>query len=109
MNSEIKKLHQQLIGIHQNLAERVGKTSDQNEAEAILREMDEVNHRLMIAGRLLFKESTEKIEKHIGLVIDASADLAQAIKDNAKVKDLIKKVGKFLGFVDKALDAIKLL
>lgn len=109
MNSEIKKLHQRLIKSHQNLSKRLGKTKDPDEAEAILREMEELNFRVMMAGRLLFKETTAAIDRRIGTVIEASADLDQAIKEIEKVNDLVKAVGKFLTQADKVLDAVKLL
>lgn len=109
MNSEIKKLHAQLIANHQNLAKRLGKTKDQEEAEAILREMEELNFRVMMAGRALFAETTAALDRRIATVIDASADLDDSIKNIAKIKDLIKAVGKFLTLADKALDALKLL
>jgi hypothetical protein len=109
MNSEIKKLHDQLISMHQSLARRLGTTSDLDEAEAILREMEELNFRVMMAGRLLFKETTATIDDGIGSIIAASADVEKAIKSVARVKDLIKTVGQFLGVVDKTLDLIKQL
>ncbi|MFH1278967.1 MAG: hypothetical protein ABIK65_11400 [Candidatus Eisenbacteria bacterium] len=109
MNSEVKKLHKQLIEAHQGLAKRLGKTKDQEEAEDVLREMEELSFRVMMAGRLLFKETTANVDKRIGTVLDAGADLDQAIKDIEKVKDLVKAVGKFLAVVDKVFDAIKIL
>ena len=107
MNSEIGKLHQQLIATHMILAERLGRTIDPDEAEAILREMEELNFRVMMAGRLLFKETTAAIDKQLGTVIEAAADLDKAIGEIEKVKKLIMAVGKFLTLVDKVLDAIK--
>jgi pentatricopeptide repeat protein len=109
MNEEIKKLHGRLIANHRSLAKRLGKTKDHDEAEAILREMEELNFRVMMAGHLLFKETTEALDSQVAIIIDASADLDQAIKDIEKVKDLIKAIGKFLTLADKALDALKLL
>lgn len=109
MNSEILKLHQQLTELHRSLAKRLGKTTDANEAESILREMEEVNFRVMMAGRLLFKETTSAIDGRISTVIEAGTDLDRAIKEIEKVKGLVTAVGKFLSLVDKALDAIKLL
>ncbi|MCY1431114.1 hypothetical protein D9M71_470760 [compost metagenome] len=109
MNLEIKKLHQQLIETHQSLAKRLGNTSDPDEAEDILREMEELNFRLMMSGRLLFKRTTATIDRRIGTVIEASTDLDEAIKHIAQVKELVKAVGKFLTLVDRALDVIKLL
>ena len=80
MNKEIKKLHQQLIKTHKELSLRLGKTSDIDEADAILREMEEVNFRVMMAGRLLFKETTisfrcpDKLKHLRNMVNDTIAD-----------------------------------
>jgi hypothetical protein len=109
MNPEIKKLHQNLIQTHLNLAARLGETDDIEDALAILREMDEVNFRVMMAGKLLFQETTARIDQRIDGVLAASGDLDQSLKEIEKTKDLIKAVGKFLTLVDKVIDAIKVL
>ena len=102
MNTEIKKLHQQLIKTHKELSLHLGKTYDAGEADAILREMNEVNFRAMMAGRLIFKETTENIDKKIAAVMESGADLDQAIGSIDELKDLIKKVGQFLALAEKA-------
>ena len=62
-----------------------------------------------MAGRLLFKETTAKIENQIAKVLETGAELDKALAGIEKLKDLIKMVGQFLTLADKALDAIKLL
>jgi len=109
MNAEIKKLHQDLIKAHLKLAERLGETEAIEDAEAILREMEEINFRVMMAGKLLFKETTASIDQRIGTILEANKDLENAIQTTEKVKNLIKSVGKFLTLVDKVLDAIKVI
>jgi hypothetical protein len=108
VNSQVKELHQKLVKTHSNLAERLDKTDDLDEAEAILREMEEVNFRIMMAGRLLFKETTAAIDRRIGTVISAAADLDEAIASIQKWRDMIRTIGKFLTLADKVLDAIKM-
>jgi hypothetical protein len=109
VNPEIKRLHQRLINTHRNLSKRLGKTHDLDEAEAILREMEEVNFRVMMAGRLLFKETTAALDSRIETVISAAADLDETITSIEKCTEMIKAVGKFLAKADKVLDSIKLL
>lgn len=109
MNVEIKKLHGRLIANHRNLAKRLGRTRDPDDAEAVLRELDELNFRVMMAGRLLFKETTAAFDRQVARVVDASAELDQSIKEIEKAKELVKAVGKFLTLADKALDKLKLL
>jgi hypothetical protein len=107
VNSEIKKLHQELIKTHQSLSKRLGKTTNPDDAEAILREMEEVNFRVMMAGRLLFSETTEAMNKRIDGVADASAKLDESLARIEKIKEVVKAVGQFLALADKVLDAIK--
>lgn len=109
MNTQIKKLHRSLGKTVQELSERLGRTSDPDEAEAILREMEEVNFRVMMAGRLLFRMTTARIDQRIDDVVAASAQVDDTIKRIEKTKDLVKTVSKFLTTVDKVLDAIKVL
>ncbi|MEZ6242340.1 MAG: hypothetical protein R3B57_04785 [Phycisphaerales bacterium] len=109
MNPEIKKLHKSLIKTHQELSKRLGRTADPDEAEAILREMSEVNFRAMMAGQLLFKQTTIAVNEKIGAVLKASAAVDQSIRDLETIRDVVKGIGKFLTLVDKALDAAKLL
>lgn len=109
MNSHIKKLHKQLMKTHQQLSRRLGKVADLQEAEAILLEMEEVNFRVIVAGRLLFQQTTTQINTRIDEVLAAGAEVDAAIKDLERINDVIKGVGKFLTLVDKALDAAKLV
>jgi hypothetical protein len=109
VNSEIKKLHKQLMKTHQRLSRRLGQTTGADEAGLILREMEEVNFRGMMAGRLLFKETTAAIDAQIEKVLEAGAEIDTAIKEVEQIRDIVKGVGKFLTLVDKALDAAKLL
>jgi hypothetical protein len=108
MNESIHALHQQLITVHGKLADRLGVTTDREEAEALLREMEEVNFRVMMAGRLLFKQSTASIARQLEGIAEAIAALDEAIADIEKIKEVVRSIGRFLGLVDKALDAIKL-
>ena len=80
-----------------------------DDADAIVREMQEINFRVMISGSLLFKQTTAQIDDTLQGVIAASADLKTAIAQADKVRDIIKATSKFLGLVDKVLDRIKLL
>lgn len=108
-NANLKKLHTALGKTVQELSNRLGRTSDPEEAEAILREMEEVNFRVTMTGRLLFHKTTTRINQRIGDVVDASAQVKDSIKRIEKTKDVVKAVGNFLTTVDKILDGIKVL
>ena len=108
MNPGIKELHAQLVATHAQLSRRLGQTMDQDEAEAILREMEELNFRVMMAGRLLFKTTTARIDRRLDALVAAGAELARTIEAVEEVNDLVKAVGQFLGPVDRVLDRVKL-
>ena len=109
INNETKQLHDNLIAQHQALSERLSTVTSADDADAIVREMQEINFRVMISGSLLFKQTTAQIDDTLQSVVAASADLKTAIAQADKIRDLIKATSKFLGLVDKVLDRIKLL
>lgn len=109
VNTGIKALHDNLIAQHKALSDRLATTTTADDAEAIVREMQEVNFRVMMSGSLLFKQTTAAIDTQMQTVIDAGGDLDTAIARADKINDIIKATGKFLGLVDKVLDRIKLL
>ena len=109
INSQISELHKSIGLTGQSLSNRLGKTTDLGEAEDILREIEEVNFRTMMAGRLLFKRTTESLNKNIDDLIEANIKINEEIKTLEKTKDVIKTVGKFLGKVDSVLDKVKIL
>jgi len=108
MNSDINKLHKQLIKTHQKLSTQLGKTKNQEDAESIYNEMMEVHHRVGMAGRLLFKKFSAEIAKDTDPVVKACSELDESMKKIEKISDLIKDVAKALTKVDDVLDKLKL-
>ena len=108
VNTGIKALHDDLMAQHKALSDRLSVTTSADDAEAIVREMQEVNFRVMMSGSLLFKQTTAAIDTQLQSVVDASSGLEQAIAQADRIKDLIKATSRFLGLVDKVLDKIKL-
>jgi len=109
LNPDIRSLHQSLIQRHQTLSDLLGQATDIDDARAILGEMQEVSFRIAVAGNLLFKQTTGKIDDSIKSVLEASKAIDASLRQADKIRDVIKATSKFLGLVDKALDAIKLL
>ena len=109
MNEQIRKLHKRLGKTVQALSTRLGKATDPDEAEAILREMEEVNFRVMMAGRLLFRRTTARIDGQIDRILESADQVDDAIRSFEERKELIRATGKLLTLVDKALDAAKAL
>jgi hypothetical protein len=109
LNGDIRQLQQTLVKRHQSLSKLLGKTTNPTDAQAILLEMQEVNFRVMVAGNLLFKQTSAALDTRIEGVIEASADLDKSLKQLDKINDVIRATSQFLGLVDKVLDAIKLI
>jgi hypothetical protein len=109
INTQIWILHKSLGKTVQNLSKRLGNTSDPKEAEEILREIEEVNFRTMMAGRLLFKITTESINKRIDDLVGEISKVDDGIKTLEKTEEVVKSISKFLGTVDVVLDKVKLL
>jgi hypothetical protein len=109
MNGDIRKLQQTLVKRHQSLSKLLGTTTNPTDAQAILLEMQEVNFRIMVAGSLLFKQTSAALDTRIEGVIAASADLDKSLKQLDRINDIIRATSQFLGLVDKVLDAIKLV
>jgi hypothetical protein len=109
INTETRKLHEALIAQVQAMSEQLGNITDPDVAEALLREMQEVNFRVMIAGSLLFKQTTAAIDANIGGVVAANDSLKKSLDHLTRINDIVRATTKFLGLVDTVLDAIKLL
>jgi transketolase len=109
MNTNLQALQKALVLQHDALFARLSTATSVTEVNAISTEMDEVYLRIRVTTRLLFSQTTGAIDKQITDVVAVSAELQQSIKTITKLKDLIKKTGKFLGLVDKILDVVKLV
>lgn len=109
INTGVKGLHKALIAQQDALMERLGKVQSADEADALVREMHEINFRLMNCGSLLFKQTGAQIDTEVASVIASTSDLESAIATANKIAAVIKSVSKFLGAVDKVLGKIKLV
>ena len=107
MNESVRDLHKRLGKTVAELSKRLGTVTTTEEAEAILREMEEVNFRVTVAGRLLFAETTASLNERIDRVLGAADDVDAEIESLEKVRDVVRAVGSYLGTVDKVLDALK--
>lgn len=108
INTNLQTLQKALVLQHEALFARLSTATSVDEANAISTEMDEVYLRIRVTTRLLFRQTTMAIDKHIADIVAVSAELQQSIKTTTKLTDLIKKTSKFLGLVDKILDVVKL-
>ena len=109
MNEKTRALQARLIKTVQALSRRLGRTTDPEEAEAILQEMEAVNFRVVMAGRLLFRRTTDSLERRVDSILEEADELDQSIRQIDEIKRLARVVGSFLTLVDKALNAIRVL
>lgn len=106
-NPDLEALHGLLLATHQKLSDQLGDTTSIDAANAIVTEMREVLHRIDLVQSLLFTQQTKGIANSVAKVQDANKDLQAALSQVKTVTDVVKGIGKFLGFVDKAIDIAK--
>ena len=108
-NTDLNDLHDTLVALSSELAQQVGLAPDSATAQALVRELDEVNHRVTLVGNLLFAKQTTAITNAMNKVRAAQSDVDAAIKDINNLIALVKGVTAFLGLVDKVIDTAKLV
>ncbi len=108
-NPSIESTLTDLRNIHEDLWTRFNDSDDVEARVALHQEMLEVFHRMQIAQRLLFRQQTAALARRAQEVTVATKELHRQIKSLKKVTEVIGKISKFLGVVDKLLDAAKML
>lgn len=108
-NPDLVALQHDLSDVLDDLIEAQERAQTADAVRAIAREIAEVNHRITVAGQLLFKRQTAKITEAVQAIQEERATLDEAIADIEKVNAFIRTVSSFLGLVDKALDLAKLV
>lgn len=108
-NPDLVALQHDLSDVLDDLIDAQERAQTADAVRAIAREIAEVNHRITVAGQLLFKRQTEQITEAVLAIQEERAALDEAIADIEKVGAFIRTVSSFLGLVDKALDLAKLV
>lgn len=108
-NTNLQSLQQALVLQHRALLQRLSTTTYEKEANAISLEMDEIYLRIRVCTRLLFRQTTDAINQKVEEVVAVSAELRESIATIEKLTDVIKKISRFLGLVDKILDKVKVI
>lgn len=108
-NNQTKSLHDSLVLLHQKLSSRLDSAASADEADAIVREMQEISFRVMITGGLLFKKTSQQISNNLQEVVSATDQLKKDISQIKTLKEMVRSTSRLLGLVDKVLDKIKLL
>ena len=108
-NQDIRLVQTELVKRLRQLQAALDETNDFDTAQAIVREMQEVSHRIAIAGSLLFAAGAGQLAAKTDEVRKASTRAAQAIRDFKEITDITDAVTGFLGLVDEVLDLAKAL
>jgi cell fate (sporulation/competence/biofilm development) regulator YmcA (YheA/YmcA/DUF963 family) len=109
MNPDLQELFDTLESMAAKLSRQLGEAATIDEAQKILGQIMEVNHRQTRTGALLFTQKTSAIAKAMDKVRSQTNAANQAI---AKIDDLqkfLKTVSSFLALVDKVIDTADLV
>ncbi|MFA6045615.1 MAG: hypothetical protein WC718_11575 [Phycisphaerales bacterium] len=108
-NQSIRDIQSSLVKRFAQLQKLLDDATEINEAMAIFREMQEVNHRITLAGSLLFAQDTSALSDKAAGVAKASNQAAKAIRDAAEFRQALAAITDFLTLVDDAIDLAKTL
>lgn len=106
-NQSIRDIQAALVKRFAQLQKRLDDATNLDEARAIVREMQEVSHRITLAGSLLFAADTQALADKAAGVARASNQAAKAIRDAADFRDALAAITDFLTLVDDAIDLAK--
>jgi hypothetical protein len=108
-NASMRELQSTLMGVLNGLHESLDNVTDANVAQAIVREMQEVNHRLALVGGLLFAAQSKELDGKVAAVRNATTKVNATIAKFKNLAALLGAVSDFLGLVDQVIDLAKLL
>lgn len=108
-NQSIRDIQSALVKRFAQLQKLLDGATDPAAAMATFREMQEVNHRITLAGSLLFAGDTQALAEKAAAVRKASNQAARAIREAADVRDALGTITDFLTVVDDAIDLAKTL
>src|SRR5262245_8678997 len=103
MNQTLQQIHTLLLAQHPALTGLLDSETDPDKAKAILMEMQEVLHRIDLVQNLLFRQSSEQLDKTMSGIKKANDALTQSLEDIDNVVSLVSSTTKFLSAVDQAI------
>ncbi|BFR49393.1 hypothetical protein RVX_R24540 [Nitratidesulfovibrio sp. HK-II] len=109
MNTQLRELHAMLLGHVQKLSESMDSVASPEDAQKILMEMQEFNHRATLVGGLLFRQESKELELKVDAVRAFKARLDAAVDDIKNLTRLLELAASFLALVDEVIDMAKLL
>jgi hypothetical protein len=98
-----ERLQQALLAAYDELRSKMLAEKDPATKTELLKQMGEVNHRIVQVGSLVFDEDTKAVTDAVANVEKSRDDLKKAIAEIEKLNNVIKTVTAFLGLVDTAI------
>lgn len=108
-NESMRNLQGLLLREFKKLHDSLDDVTDPDVAQTIVREMQEVNHRIALTGSLLFAAQAAELDSKVAAIGKATAKVNAAIAQVQNVQALLGALSDFLGLVDEAIDFAKLL
>lgn len=108
-NDSMRELQSTLLRQFKKLHDSLDDVTDADRAQAIVREMQEINHRIALTGSLLFAEQAEELDGKVAEVRKAAGKVNAAIAKLKNLRAFLDAVSEFLGLVDQAIDLAKKL
>jgi hypothetical protein len=109
MNSKLRELQVILANRVRLLSKQLDNVSDPSEAQKILDEMQEFNHRVTLVGGLLFRQQSQDLDDKVEAVRRAQSKVDRAIRNIADLANMLQTISNFLALVDEAIDLAKTL
>ena len=108
-NESMRDLQNTLLREFKKLHDSLDDVTDPDRAEAIVREMQEVNHRIAMAGSVLFAAQADDLDGKVADVRKGVKKVNAAIADMKNLQAFLDAMTEFLGLVDEAIDLAKTL
>jgi hypothetical protein len=108
-NASLRELQATLVRQHNKLNGALDDVTDAPTAGAIVREMQEITHRITLSGQLLFARRSAQLQKKVDGVKKATARVNKALQTLENVQGLLDATTDLLTLVDDAIDLAKTL
>jgi hypothetical protein len=106
-NTDLAATRAELIKVMADLRAAIAACVSVDAVNALLIEIDEVNHRITLLGQLIFHAQTDEIAAAARDVAAGTAQVRQAIAQIDQLNRFITTISHFLGLVDQVIDLAK--
>ena len=106
-NTSMRELQSTLMKVLKKLNDSLDDVTDPDRAQAIVREMQEVSHRIALTGSLLFAAQADELDEKVAEVDKGTKKVNAAIANLKKFAAFLDLMSEFLSLVDEAIDLAK--